>query len=109
MFSKNPFQMKSRQYPVDFAYPRSYTTRVVMSIPKSYEYANIPKAQVFTILGGKASCGLKIIQQNGQLNMIFQLVINDFYFEPSEYQELKSFFSKLSILQENLRITIKKK
>ncbi|MEM6685724.1 MAG: DUF3857 domain-containing protein [Bacteroidota bacterium] len=109
VFSKNPFQADTRQFPIDFAYPRTYTTRVSMSIPENYEFTTIPETQAFIIPGKKASCGVKILQKGGQLNMIFQLKLTSFYFETAEYQEVKKFFTQLSILQENLRITIKKK
>ncbi|AXG70988.1 hypothetical protein KORDIASMS9_03243 [Kordia sp. SMS9] len=109
VFSKNPFTLEQREYPVDFAFSRIYTTRFLASIPSNYEYVNVPENQTFTLAGGKAVCGMKTIQQGGQLNLSFKLILNNYYFEPSEYQELKEFFSKLSILQKNTRIAIKKK
>ncbi|MGH1384707.1 DUF3857 domain-containing protein [Kordia sp.] len=109
VFSKNPFTLVKRSYPVDFAFSRVYTTRFLLSLPPNYEFSNVPENQNFTLLGGKAVCGLKVIQQNGQLNLTFKLILNNFYFEPEEYQELKAFFAKLSILQKNTRLGIKQK
>lgn len=109
VFSKNPFKLEERQYPVDFAYSRIYTTRFLLSLPPNYEFSSIPEDQTFIIDGNKAVCELKVVQQNGQLNMSFKLIINNFYFTPEEYQDLKTFFTKLSILQKNTRIAIKKK
>ncbi|QHI34803.1 hypothetical protein IMCC3317_01470 [Kordia antarctica] len=109
IFSTNPFKLEERQYPVDFAYSRIYTTRFLMSLPDTYEFTNIPEDQTFSIADGKAICGMKIVQQNGQLNMSFKLVLNSFYFDADEYQELKEFFKKLAVLQKNTRLTIKKK
>jgi hypothetical protein len=109
IFPSNPFKLEKRQYPVDFAYSRIYTSRFLMSIPDTHEYINIPEDQTFTLAGTKAICGVKTIQKNGQLNMTFKLVINNFYFSPEEYQELKQFFNKLSTLESNTRLTIKKK
>jgi hypothetical protein len=109
VFSTNPFRLNNRQYPVDFAFSRVYTTRFLMSIPSNYEFVDIPKDQNFSIADGKAVCGMKVIQQNGQLNLSFKLILNSFYFEPEEYQELKDFFGKLSILQKNTRLGVKRK
>ncbi|MBC8756186.1 DUF3857 and transglutaminase domain-containing protein [Kordia sp. YSTF-M3] len=109
IFSKNPFKLEERQYPVDFAYSRIYTTRFLMSLPDNYEFTSVPEDQRFSIAGDKAICGLNVVQQNGQLNMSFKLIINNFHFTAEEYQELKAFFSKLSILQKNTRLAIKKK
>ena len=109
IFSINPFKLEERQYPVDFAYSRIYTTRFLMSIPSTHEFVNVPEDQTFSIAGNKAVCGLKIVQQNQQLNLSFKLIINNFHFTAEEYQELKDFFSKLSVLQKNTRLTIKKK
>jgi hypothetical protein len=108
-FSKNPFQLENRQYPVDFAFSRVYTTRFLLSIPSNFEFTDIPENQNFTLADGKAVCGIKTIQQGGQLNLSFKLILNNYYYEAGEYQALKEFFAKLSILQKNTRIGIKKK
>ncbi len=109
LFPSNPFKLEERKYPVDFAYARIYTSRFVMSIPDSYEYVDIPDDQTFKLAGTKAICGMKTVQKDGQLNMTFKLVINNFYFTPEEYQELKNFFAKLATLETNTRLAIKKK
>jgi len=109
IFSKNPFQLTERKYPVDFAFPRMYTTRFLVSLPSNYEFTTIPEDQTFTFANGKAVCGLKTTQEGNQLNLRFKLILNNFYFEPEEYQELKAFFGKLSIVQKNTRLGIKKK
>ena len=109
VFPDNPFKLEERKYPVDFAYSRIYTTRFLMSLPENYEFVNMPENQRFSIAGDKVICGMKSVQQNGQLNLSFKLIINNFYFTAEEYQELKTFFGKLSIIQKNTRLTIKKK
>ncbi len=109
LFPSTPFRLEERKYPVDFAYPRIYTTRFIMSIPDSYEYVNIPEDKTYKLAGTKAICGLKTVAQNGQLNMTFKLVINDFHFTAAEYQELKTFFSNLATLESKTRLTITKK
>ncbi|WP_298425653.1 DUF3857 domain-containing protein [uncultured Kordia sp.] len=109
LFPSNPFRLEERKYPVDFAYSRIYTMRFIMSIPDSYEYVNIPENKTFKLAETKAICGMKTIVQNGQLNMTYKLVINDFHFTAEEYQELKTFFSNLATLESNTRLTIKKK
>ncbi|MEM6719029.1 MAG: DUF3857 domain-containing protein [Bacteroidota bacterium] len=109
IFPNNPFRLNERQYPVDFAYPRVYTTRFLIAIPSNYEFADIPEDQNFSLANAKAVCGMKVIQQGGQLNLSFKLILNNFYFEPEEYQALKDFFGRLSILQKNTRLVVKKK
>lgn len=109
LFPSNPFRLNERNYPVDFAYARMYTSRFIMSIPDSYEYANIPEDKTFKLAGTKAICGMKTVVQNGQLNLTFKLVINDFHFTQEEYQELKTFFNNLATLESNTRLTIRKK
>ncbi|MEM6685723.1 MAG: DUF3857 domain-containing protein [Bacteroidota bacterium] len=109
IFSKNPFQLEVRQYPVDFSFSRVYTTRFLVSIPPNFEFTNLPEDQNFTLANGKAVCAIKTVQQGGQLNLSFKLILNNFYFEPEEYQELKAFFGKVAILQKNTRLGIKEK
>lgn len=109
LFPSNPFQLNKRNYPVDFAYPRIYTARFIMSIPDSYEYIDIPADKTYTLAGTKAICGMKTMVKNGQLNLAFKLVINNFYFTKEEYQELKTFFNNLTTLENNTRLTIRKK
>ena len=50
VFSKNPFELEKREYHVDFAFSRVYTTRFLMSIPPTLEYANLPENQEFMVL-----------------------------------------------------------
>lgn len=109
VLASNPFQLNERQYPVDFAYPRIYTTRFLMSIPDNFSYKNLPENQEFTLAGGKAVYAINVTQQGGQLNVYFQLVIGGYYYEPEEYQALKEFFGKVATLQSNTRIVIQKK
>ncbi|WP_082113263.1 DUF3857 domain-containing protein [Kordia jejudonensis] len=109
LFPSNPFRLEERKYPVDFAYPRIYTSRFIMSIPEGYEYVNLPENKTLKLAGTKAICGMKSVAKDGQLNMTFKLVINDFHFKADEYQELKAFFNDLSTLESNTRLTIRKK
>ncbi|MBC8756185.1 DUF3857 domain-containing protein [Kordia sp. YSTF-M3] len=108
-FPKNPFTLKKRTYPVDFAHPRIYTTRFLLSLPPNYEFGNLPKNQTFTIGENKAICKLTTVQQNGKLNITFELLINQFHYTTEEYELLKNFFTNLVKIQKNTLLTIKKK
>jgi len=109
IFPKNPFTLEKRQYPVDFAHPRVYKTRFLLSLPPNYEFENLPKDQLFTIGENKAICKLTTIAENGKLNMTFQLLINEFHYLTDEYKLLKTFFNDLVKIQKNTLLTIKKK
>lgn len=109
IFPKNPFTLSERTYPVDFAYPRVYTTRFLVSLPENYEFENLPKDQTFSIGENKSICKFTTVAQDGNLNMTFTLMINEFHYVPDEYETLKSFFNQLVQIQKNTLITIKKK
>lgn len=109
LFPENPFKLDQRQYPVDFAHPRFYTTRFLLSLPPNYEFENLPKNQLFTIGKEKAICKLTTVEQNGKLNITFTLLINEFHFTTEEYQILKEFFTNLVKIQNNTLLTIRKK
>lgn len=109
IFPKNPFTLEKREYPVDFAYPRFYTTRFMVALPENYEFENIPKNQTRELDGKKAAYQLTTLQENGNLTLIFTLLINEFHFVPEEYEVLKSFFREVVKIQKNTLLSIKKK
>ncbi|MFK7750383.1 MAG: DUF3857 domain-containing protein [Kordia sp.] len=108
-FPKNPFTLEKRVYPVDFAHPRIYTTRFVVSLPENYEFENLPEDQLFQIAENKAVCKLTTVEKDGKLNMTFTLMINEFHYVTDEYEVLKSFFKDIVEIQKNTLLTIKKK
>jgi hypothetical protein len=109
IFPKNPFTLNQRTYPVDFAYPRVYTTRFLVSLPQNYEFENLPEDQTFTIGENKSICKFTTVAQDGKLNMTFSLMISEFHYVTDEYETLKSFFNQLVKIQKNTLLTIKKK
>lgn len=108
-FPRNPFTLEKREYPVDFAHPRIYKTRFLVSLPANYEFENLPKDQLFKIGKNKSICELKTIEKDGKLNMTFTLLINEFHYVTDEYEVLKSFFNEVVKIQKKTLITIKKK
>ncbi|PTX59717.1 uncharacterized protein DUF3857 [Kordia periserrulae] len=109
IFPKNPFTLQKREYPVDFAYPRFYTTRFMISLPEKYEFESIPKNQIRELDGKKAVYQLTTLQKNENLTLTFTLLINHFHFVTEEYEVLKSFFRDVVKIQKNTLLTIKKK
>ncbi|WP_298514689.1 DUF3857 domain-containing protein [uncultured Kordia sp.] len=109
IFPKNPFTLEKREYPVDFAYPRMYTTRFVVSLPANYSFENLPKDQLFEMPEKKAAYKLTTVEKDGKLNMTFTLMINEFHYLTDEYEVLKSFFRDVVKIQKNTLLTIKKK
>ncbi len=42
--TKNPFLSETREYPIDFSYPRSQTHLINISLPEGYQVESIPEA-----------------------------------------------------------------
>ncbi|MEO1011140.1 MAG: hypothetical protein AAFX53_07510 [Bacteroidota bacterium] len=108
-FTQNPFQLRERNYPIDFGYPRSYKYQVSIPIPDGYVLDEFPKNQAMAVPGNTAILRFAIQNANNQLFLSFHLDIKDSYFEKEAYDSLKSLFSEVVNIQKNSLVVLRKK
>ncbi|MDY8138255.1 DUF3857 domain-containing protein [Aquimarina sp. 2201CG5-10] len=107
-FSKNPFKLNERTYPVDFGYKDSYTYLVSLEIPEGYEFENIPKDLSYAIPDKLGRTSIRFQKNGNTLIMTHRVIFNTSYYSPKYYASLKEFFNLIIDMENNYFITIKK-
>ena len=108
-FTKNPFNLTERNYPIDFGHSFSYNYLVLIDIPENMEYVNIPKSNVLKLQDGLAEVILKTDQMGQKISMTLNLDIKTPVYLAENYEALKNLFSELITIQNKMPVVIKKK
>lgn len=91
-FDENPFKLKERTYPVDFARPMQWEYSLNFKIPDGYQVESVPKPVRFA-LPEKGGSFLFQTQQAGPfLQLKSVVIIKQTKFSPKEYLSIKAFF-----------------
>ena len=93
-FEENPFKLEKRSYPVDFGHPISESTLFNLKVPEGYAVEELPESVLYTLLGNAAKFTFQIQESGGFVQMSCRLKINQVYFRPLEYLDLKVFLDK---------------
>ncbi|MEZ4887467.1 MAG: DUF3857 domain-containing protein [Chitinophagales bacterium] len=94
-FSKNPFTLKERLFPIDFNYPLKMVSRFMIDLPKGYKVEDIPESSAITMEGEGATFQVVYSPQPNQVQVISTLQINNVGFSTLEYPALQTFFDKV--------------
>jgi hypothetical protein len=108
LWNENPLQASSRDFPVDIPFPFREEQYFQMDIPAGYAVHEFPDPVDLTLPenGGKLKFFV-LENEEGQLQMILELQLNQLHFDPEEYPEIKSFFNRFMEKQES-RIVLRK-
>ena len=104
---ENPFKLKIRSYPVDFAYPRAINYNLSLKIPESYKVKSLPEDVLIKLPNDGGMYIYRISESNGQITMIIRMSLSRNYFNPEEYSALKEFYNQI-IKNQNSLITLEK-
>ncbi|WP_299220631.1 hypothetical protein [uncultured Aquimarina sp.] len=107
-FKENPFKLNERTYPVDFGYKDSYTYIVLIEIPDSYQFLDIPKNQNYALPGKSGKLSLNFQLQGNKLQINHTITFLSSYYPVEYYDSLKEFFNLIVDMENNTVITIKK-
>lgn len=108
LFEPEPFTRELRQYPVDFGYSRTYSYTISLIIPEGYVVDKLPAAVHTTLKDQVAALKFDVSQAGSNLTVLFNLSINRPHMSPEYYRELKALFAKVTEIQKNGIIVIKK-
>ncbi len=108
LFEPEPFTRELRQYPVDFGHSRTYSYTISMIIPDGYVVDKLPAAVQTTLKDQVATLKFDVSQAGNNLSVLFNLSINQPHMSPEYYTELKALFAKVTEIQKNGIIVIKK-
>ena len=105
---ENPFKLKERSYPVDFAHPKLFQYRVSVKLPDTYEIINPPKEEKVILPNGGGILIYNVSKTTDGFQLSYRFQIKRTIFNSDEYEALKSFFAKAIKIHNNQPITIKK-
>ncbi len=108
-FSENPFQLETRDYPVNLGFPINYTYLMALQISEEYEVINIPENKLIKFPDNSAECVVNYTLDGSKLNLRFNLKINNHIYPPENYPALKDFFEKVVDIQTKEPIGFKKR
>jgi hypothetical protein len=91
----NPFKQESREYPVNFVYPKQDKYSIIIKIPPGYKVESFPKPIAIGMEQNIGSFKYNISAQDThiQISMVFE--INYSSISADYYKTLKDFFQKM--------------
>lgn len=105
---KNPFKLKERNYPVDFAYTRRSNYYISLTIPENYKIVKLPDNKAISLPNKGGSFILSTVKEGNLITISVRLNILRSYYSVQEYYALKEFYKQI-IISESGYITLEKK
>ncbi len=94
-FSINPFKQQNRLYPVDFGYPRQFSTNFSLEIPDNFKIESFPKNKNISIENNGGNFNLITLKiQDFKITMKSNFNINKPIYFNMEYYLLKELFNQ---------------
>ncbi len=107
--TENPFKLKERSFPVNFAYPRTWQYMLNLVLPEGYTVDELPKGESVKLENGAGSFTF-VAQMMGEnrLQLASTVKIKQIEFLPEEYPYIKEFFDRI-VAKHAEKIAFKKK
>lgn len=93
-FNRNPFKLNTRLYPVDFAYPRSYTYSISISVPEGMTVESLPEKQMIALPNGYARLVFDAGLQGNNIVLTFNFNLAASHLPSEYYPGLKDLFDR---------------
>jgi len=104
---ENPFKSETRNFPINFSYPRKDRHIVNLELPQGYTVETLPESTAFALGDNVGSFKYHIDQIGNRLQISMELSINQPVISSQEYGNLKKFF-QLLIDKENEKVVLAK-
>jgi len=108
-FSKNPFQLQERSYPVDFGYKDSYIFMSKINIDSGYDIVGLPENINLSIPNNLATLIVNFKQDKNAIMTYYKITFKNAEYDPAYYDPLKELMGKAIDLQKNTLIVLEKK
>ncbi|WP_299335574.1 DUF3857 domain-containing protein [uncultured Psychroserpens sp.] len=108
-FSKNPFGLQERTYPIDFGYKDTYIYKIKINVDSSYTIKELPEPVNLTLPNRDAGILFSAQQKDNQVLLYFKLTFNKALYASDYYEALKEIMSKVIDIQNNTIIVLDKK
>lgn len=106
--TENPFKLKERNYPVDYAYTRRHNYYLNLEIPENYNIVKVPENKAISLPNKGGSFILKVVKKGNVLSLYVRLNILKKVYSTEEYYALKEFYKQI-IISENQYLVLEKK
>jgi hypothetical protein len=103
----NPFKAEKRDLPVEFDYPFTDQTSVILMLPKGYVIEALPKSEKSTIKENDATYRYLLQKQDQSLQMLAVISLNQTLYPVTDYSYLRDFWAHW-IAKNNQEIVLKK-
>jgi len=108
-FTKNPFKLKERTYPIDFGYKDTYLYSCSIDLNDQYEVLELPKEFNIVLPNDTGKAVFTVKEEGGKLIIFFRLNFNLEIYPSNYYGSLKKFMNVIVDCQNNSIIVLKKK
>lgn len=92
---ENPFKLDNRLYPIDFVIPYEDKFMVSIMIPEGYTVESLPESEAISFKEGDVKFNYVLQGKGSSLQLMVRLEINNPIIQPVDYEDFKSFFSKI--------------
>ena len=108
-FTKNPFQLQRRSYPIDFGFKDSYTYFYAIEVGDAYEIVEYPDNIIVQLPNGKGEVKLNCSVVGNKLQMTFFLIFREALYNHEYYEGLKLMMKHTIDAQTKSLIVLKKR
>lgn len=104
---ENPFKTKTRDYPIDFTYPRESKLMLTINVPEGYAPDYVPEQSVIALPNDAGMFKYLAVANKNKIQLSVTTTINANILPADFYQSLKEFFQTI-VEKENEKIVLKK-
>jgi len=105
--SENPFALPNRQYPVEFPFPRQFSSNIKLIVPEGYAVDGLPKKAAVALPGNEAVFRMNVAAQGNAIMINSNFSISQTQFEAEKYEALRRFFEVI-IASHSSMVVLKK-
>ncbi|MDG1572195.1 DUF3857 domain-containing protein [Robiginitalea sp. M366] len=93
-FSRNPFTLNQRTYPVDFGYARAYVYSLSITLPEGFTVESLPEPLMTALPDGLGHLMYKVEERGGNVLLTFNFNLKTPHYTSELYPALKSLFDE---------------
>ncbi len=103
----NPFKSTTRNYPIDFTYPKSYKYRLIIDLPEGYQVEYKPENTIYKMAGDLLTFTYVMNSGDGKLILDVSKEISVPKVGPELYKDLRDFYISM-IEKQNEKVVLAK-
>ncbi len=107
-FAENPFNEKTRTYPMDFGFPITNNYLVSIDLNNQYEVVKTPGNKLLKLPENDGEISVVYDVSGTKINIRLGVKLNNYSFAPEAYQSLQEFFGTLMQIEKEEPIELKK-